>query len=114
MKEFTETQEAFVRALYAINRTMKQLFDSGNVALFTDMNAEIKTLYSIQHGSGDPVLQAVDTECNIIYHNFDMIVAVLRTTENGDIDVGAQSAINKFLHNIDDSVVNIAAALGVV
>ena len=110
----SDTQEAFVRALYSLNRTMNQLFDSGNVALFTDMNGEIKTLYSIQHGSGDPVLQAVDAECNIIYHNFDMIVAVLRTTENGDIDAGAQSALNKFLHNIDDAVVDIASALGVV
>ena len=110
----TQSQESFVRALYSLNRTMKQLFDSGNVALFTEMNAEIKTLYSMQHGSADPVLQAVDAECKIIYHNFDMIVAVLRTTENGVIDAGAQSAINKFLHNIDDSVVNIASVFGVV
>ena len=109
-----EVQEAFVRVLYSLNRTMKQLFDSGNVALFTEINAEVKELYRLQHTSGDPVLQAIDGECNIIYHNFDMIVAVLRTTENGDIDAGAQSAINKFLHNIDDSVVNIASALGVV
>lgn len=110
----TEGQEKFVRALYALNRTMKELFERGDVSLFTEMNAQIKEMYRLQHGSTDPVMQALDVECGIIYNNFDMIIAVLRTTENGEIDRGAQTAINKFLHNIDDSVVNIASALGVV
>ena len=43
-----------------------------------------------------------------------MIVKILRTTEDGVIDSGAQKAINKFLHNIDEAVVNIAGAVGLV
>ncbi len=113
MTELSQEQELFVRALFSLNQTMKKLFDSGNIGLFTEMNAEIKQIYDLQHTSADPVLRALDIECGVIYRNFDMIVAVLRTTENGEIDIGAQAALNKFLHNIDDSVVNIAKALEV-
>ncbi len=114
MTETKPLHEEFVRALYSLNQTMKRLFDSGDVSFFTEMNATVKEMYRLQHASEDPVMQALDVECSIVYRNFDMIVAVLRTTENGEIDRAAQAAINKFLHNIDDAVVNIAAALGVV
>lgn len=60
------------------------------------------------------MLKALDPECVVIYENFDMIIKVLRTTEDGVIDEGAQKAINKFLHNIDEAVVNIAGAVGLV
>ncbi len=93
---------------------MKQLFERGDVGLFSEMNTEIKELYRLQHGSDDPIMQMIDVDCGIIYNNFDMIVAVLRTTENGEIDRGAQTAINKFLHNIDEAVVGIVSALGIV
>lgn len=43
-----------------------------------------------------------------------MIIRLLRTTEDGVIDAAAQKALNKFLHNIDEAVVNIAAAVGLV
>ena len=37
-----------------------------------------------------------------------MIIAVLRTTEDGVIDSAAQTALNRLLHNIDLSVIKIA------
>ncbi len=114
MTELSETHKQFITALFALNKTMEELFASGNVALFTEMNAEIKELHRLQSGSEDPVMKALNIECGVIYGNFNMIVAVLRTTEDGTIDAGAQSALNKFLHNIDEAVVNIASALGVV
>ena len=43
-----------------------------------------------------------------------MIVKVLRTTEDGVIDAGAQKALNKFLHNVDAAVIEIAQAFGLV
>ena len=110
----TDGQEKFVQALYALNRTMKELFERGDVSLFTEMNAQIKEMYRLQHGSTDPVMQALDVECGIIYNNFDMIIALCRTVEGETLDPAAQKAIDKFLHNIDDAVVNIASLLGVV
>lgn len=108
-----EVQE-FTTQLVRLNATMKELFQSGNVVLFTEMNAAIKELYRLQHDSEDTALMAIDPDCQIIYGNFDMIVKVLRTTEDGVIDAGAQGALNKFLHNIDRAVVNIATAFGLV
>ena len=108
-----ETAE-FLTQLVRLNATMKELFSSGNVMLFPEMNDAIKRMHAVQHGSKDKVLEALDPECVVIYGNFDMIVKVLRTTEDGVIDVGAQKAINKFLHNIDEAAVNIAAAVGLV
>lgn len=105
---------AFSEQLVRLNGAMAQLFASGNVKLFTEMNNAIKELHRIQHGSTDAALMAIEPECAVIYKNFDMIIAVLRTTENGEIDAGAQNALNRFLHNIDEAVVNIAGAFGLV
>ena len=109
-KETVEIHTQLVR----LNATMKELFSSGNVALFTEMNDAIKRMHAVQHGSKDSVLEALDPECVVIYENFDMIVKLLRTTEDGVIDAGAQKGLNKFLHNIDEAVVNIAGAVGLV
>ena len=40
--------------------------------------------------------------------------ALLQMWEDGVIDAGAQKGLNKLLHNIDEAVVNIAAAVGLV
>lgn len=112
--EKTSALTAFAEQLVRLNGTMAQLFESGNVALFSEMNAAIKEMYRLQHGSEEKVLRALDPECAVIYGNFDMIVGVLRTTENGEIDAGAQGALNRLLHNIDGAVVNIATALELV
>ncbi|MDE7158079.1 MAG: hypothetical protein K2N74_00735 [Clostridiales bacterium] len=114
MSETKDETVAFTEQLVRLNGTMAQLFKNGDIRLFTEMNQTVKEMYRIQHASENAVLRAVEPECNIIYQNFDMIIAVLRTTENGEIDAGAQNAINRFLHNIDESVVNIATAFGLV
>lgn len=112
--EASKEVAAFCEQLVRLNGTMAELFRSGNIALFTEMNAAIKEMHRIQHTSEDKALVAIDPECVVIYGNFDMIISVLRTTEEGVIDAGAQKALNKFLHNIDEAVVNIAAAFGIV
>ena len=104
----------FAEQLVRLNATMAKLFDTGDVSLFTEMNAEIKEMYRLQHDSKDRAMQMIGAECKVIYGNFDMIVAVLRTTENGEIDEGAQRALNKLLHNIDVAVIRVAEMLGLV
>lgn len=104
----------FCAQLVRLNGAMAELFNSGNIALIGEINAAVKELHRVQSGGHDPVLSAVAEECKIIYVNSDFIVEVLRTTENGEIDAGAEKALNKFLHNMDEAVVNIAGALGLV
>ena len=104
----------FCEQLVRLNGTMAHLFESGNIELIAEMNRAVKEIYRIQHGSGIPALAAVDGECGVIYGNFDMIVSVLRTTEDGVIDAGAQKAMNRLLHNIDGAVMRIAEAFGLI
>ena len=84
----------FLTQLVRLNGTMQQLFATGNVALFTEMNDAIKKMHAVQHGNEDKVLQALDPECVVIYGNFDMIVKILRTTEDGVIDSGSGREFN--------------------
>ena len=110
---------AFCTQLVRINGTLAELFKSGNLALIGELNAAIKELHAVQSDHSEPVFEAVEEECKVIYVNSDMVVKLLRTTEegmteDGMIDAGAQKALNKFLHNIDEAVVNIAGALGIV
>ena len=109
-----EDLQLFCEQLVRLNATMKELFDKGNVALFSEMNAAIKEMHRIEAKSKEPALASIRGDAEIIYKNFDMIIAVLRTTENGEIDAGAQGAINRLLHNIDTAVINIATALNLI
>ena len=109
--ELSKDTEEFLVQLVRLNGTMKELFSSGNIELFPELNDAIKKMHAVQHGSKDAVLEAVDPECAVIYGNFDMIVKLLHTTD-GEIDAATQKGLNKLLHNIDEAVVNIAAAVG--
>ncbi len=110
----SEAVVGFCTTLLRLNGAMAELFRSGNVELFGEINAAVKELHAIQSKGGEPVFEAVAEECKVIYVNSDMIVKLLRTTEDGVIDRGAQTALNKFLHNIDEAVMNIAGALGLI
>ncbi len=114
IEETNKKVTEFIGCLVALNHTMAELFSTADLTLFTEMNGQIKHMYKLQNDSEDPVFRAVDPACKIIYGNFDMIVSVLRTTENGVIDEGARKALDKFLHNIDGAVVSIASAIGLV
>ena len=106
--------QLFCEQLVRLNATMKELFEKGNIALFTEMNLAIKEMHRLEKAGGDPAFVQLRADTEIIYKNFDMIIAVLRTTENGEIDEGAQGALNRLLHNIDTAVVNIAVTLNLV
>ena len=106
--------QLFIEQLVKLNATMKELFEKGNVTLFTQMNHIIKEMHRIEAASKESIFKSLQADTQIIYKNFDMIIAVLRTTEDGEIDEGAQGALNRLLHNIDTAVVNIATALEMI
>ena len=100
--------QLFCEQLVRLNAAMKELFEKGNLALFTEMNLAIKEMHRIEATGKDPAFAALSADTEIVYKNFDMIIAVLRTTEDGVIDSAAQTALNRLLHNIDLSVIKIA------
>ncbi|MBO5045926.1 MAG: hypothetical protein J6C93_03550 [Clostridia bacterium] len=105
---------AFLEQLVKLNQTLAKIFKSGDISHLTEMNAVIKEMYRLQHGSEDDAFRLIDEDCKIIYGNFDMLIAVLRTTEDGELDGGAQTALNKLLGNIHDASVSIATVFGLV
>lgn len=109
-----EDLQLFCKQLVRLNATMKELFDKGNLALILEMHAAIKEMHRIERASKDSAFQSLHGDTEIIYKNFDMILAVIRTTENDELDAGAQAALNKLLHNIDTAVINIATALNLI
>ncbi len=110
----SERVSAFIEQLVSLNQTLVEIYKSGDIQLFTSLNRTIKKMYEIQHGSDEPELVAIGEDCEIIYKNFDMIIAVLRSTEEGEIDSGAQTALNTFLRNINQASVRVAASLSIV
>lgn len=105
---------AFLNEFTELYRSLTEICQSGNILLFTQINKTVKEMYRIQHGSEDPALCAIDEDCKVIYGNFVMIIAVLRTTENGEIDAGAQTALNRLLRNINRAAIGIAQAFGLI
>ncbi len=114
MEKDQERLTAFIELLAQLNKELAAIVRTGDPSVLGDMNATVKGMYAIQHGNEDDAFQTIDPDCEVIYRNFDMIVAVLKTTENGEIDAGAQKALNKFLHNINEAVINIVTLFGLV
>ncbi len=104
----------FCTQLARVNRALAELYRTGDPSHFTELNGAVKALHAVESTAKEPVLEAVREECKVIYVNSDLIVKLLRTTEDGVIDKGAQKGLDKFMHNIDSAVVNIAGALGLV
>ncbi len=113
-EQANEQHLAFIGQLARLNGAMEKLARTGDPDLILEMHGAITELHKLQHGSEDGVFRAIDPDCEVIYENFDMVIGIFRTLEEDRIDPAAQKALNKFLHNIDDAVVNIAAQLGVV
>lgn len=114
MENNEEKVKAFIGCLAEINCELRDIAQKGDLNRLTDMNATVKEMYRLQHGSEEEVFVAIDPDCEIVYKNFDMIVGVLRTTEDGIIDGGARTALNRLLHNINEGVVGIVTVLGLV
>lgn len=112
--EISENQAAFIKLLYELANTLKEMFESGNGELIGNLNKTVKQMYHIQRDSKEDVMQLITPDCEVLYKNADMMTAVLRTTENGVVDGGARKALGKFLHNINEAVVNIATVFGLV
>ena len=113
-EQANEKHVAFAVQLARLNGAMAELAKTGDGGLLLEMHAAIQELYKLQNGSDDDVFRTITPDCEVIYENFDMIIALCRTVEGETLDPAAQKAIDKFLHNIDDAVVNIASLLGVV
>ena len=97
-----EKLQRFIQLLSDLNHETSEVFSSG------------RTEISIQHYGTEEAYTAIEEDCQIIYQNFNAIIAMLKSNDSMFIDNATNAAVKKFLHNIFDAQINILTAYGLV
>ena len=69
---------------------------------------------ALRHGGEEEAYTAIEEDAQSIYKNFNAIVAMLKSNENGTFDKATNNAVKTFLQNIFDADLRILAAYGLV
>lgn len=109
-----ETLQKFIALLSDLNHECANAFASGKIEIFHEMNRTIREMYDIQHVGKEEAYTAIEDDAQTIYKNFNAIVAMLKSNENGSFDKATNGAVKKFLQNIFDADLRILAAYGLV
>lgn len=109
-----EKLQRFIRLLSDLNHETAEVLSTGRTELLHKMNDTILEMYSIQHTGEEEAYTAIEEDCQIIYKNFNAIIAMLKSNESIFIDNATSSAVKKFLHNIFDANIAILTAYGLV
>lgn len=109
-----EKLQRFIRLLSDLNHETAEVFSTGKTEILHKMNNTILEMYSIQHGALEEAYTAIEEDCQVIYKNFNAIVAMMRSNETDKADVATSNAVKKFLQNIFDANIRIITAYGLV
>ena len=109
-----EKLQRFIQLLSDLNNETAEVFSTGKTDIFHKMNDTILEMYSIQHTGEEEAYTAIEEDCQIIYQNFNAIIAMLKSNESIFIDNATNTAVKKFLQNIFDADINILTAYGLV
>lgn len=112
--EGNEQLQKFIALLSDLNHECAETFATGKIEILHKMNGTIREMYAIQHGGKEEAYTAIEEDAQSIYKNFNAIVAMLKSNENGTFDKATNNAVKTFLQNIFDAVLRILAAYGLV
>lgn len=98
-----EKLQRFIQLLSDLNHETAEVFSTGKTDIFHKMNDTILEMYSIQHTGEEEAYTAIEEDCQIIYQNFNAIIAMLKSNESIFIDNATNTAVKKFLQNIFDA-----------
>jgi hypothetical protein len=104
--------QRFIELLAILNKSTAEVLKSGDTKILESMNAVVEEMYSIQHVGTEEAYTAIEEDMQVIYGNFNAIVAMMKSNESIFIDNATNVAVKKFLHNIFDATVNIVYAYG--
>lgn len=110
--EGNEQLQKFIRLLCDLNHQTAEILKTGNTELLYEMNDTVEEIYAIQHGNTEEVYTAIEEDAQVIYKNFNAVVTMLKSNENGALDKTTSEAVRIFLHNIFDANVRIVLAYG--
>ena len=109
-----EKLQRFIRLLSDLNHETAEMFSSGKVEILHKMNKTILEMYSIQHTGEEEAYTAIEEDCQIIYKNFNAVIAMIKSNESIFLDKATNDAVKKFLHNIFDANIRILTAYGLI
>lgn len=109
-----EKLQRFIRLLSDLNHEIAEVFDTGRTEVFERMNKTVEEMYAIQHTGEEEAYTAIEEDCQIIYKNFDAIVAMMQSNESLFFDNATNAAVKKFLRNMFDALIDILEAYGLV
>ena len=104
--------QRFIELLSILNRQCVEILKTGDTRKFAEMNEVVEEMYSIQHFSAEDAYTAIEEDAQIIYKNFNAVVTMIKSNEEGNIDQATSKAVHKFLRNIFDANVRIVIAYG--
>ena len=104
--------QRFIELLSVLNRQCVEILKTGNTKILFAMNDTVEEMYSLQHGGTEDAYTAIEEDAQIIYKNFNAVIAMVQSNEDGKTDATTSLAVKKFLHNIFDANVRIVLAYG--
>ena len=104
--------QRFIQLLAELNHQAADMIRSGDMRILPKMNETVEEMYAIQSKGTEDAYTAIDDDMQIIYKNFNAMVAMINSNENGKMDSATSAAVKKFLHNIFDANVRIVYAYG--
>lgn len=104
--------QRFIQLLADLNHQSVDMIKTGNMKLLYAMNDTVEEMYSIQHEGTEDAYTAIEEDAQIIYKNFNAMIAMVNSNEEGKLDNATSLAVKKFLHNIFDANVRIIIAYG--
>ena len=104
--------QRFIQLLADLNHQAVEMIKTGNMKLMYAMNDTVEEMYSIQHEGTEDAYTAIEEDAQIIYQNFNAMVAMVKSNEQEKLDGATAVAVKKFLHNIFDANVRIVIAYG--
>ena len=110
--EGNEKLQRFIQLLCELNQQTVEMLKTGNTEYLFAMNDTIEEMYSIQHDNQAAEYTEIEDDAQVIYKNFNAIITMMNSNEQGVLDKATSEAVKVFLHNIFAANVNIVRAYG--
>lgn len=104
--------QRFIQLLADLNHQTVDMIQSGDMRILPKMNETVEEMHSIQSKGTEDAYTAIDEQMQMIYKNFNAMVAMVNSNEGGKVDDATTVAVKKFLHNIFDATVQIVHMYG--
>ena len=104
--------QRFIQLLADLNHQTVEVLKTGDTRILAKMNDTVEEMYAIQHVGTEDAYTAIEEDMQIIYKNFNAMIAMVNSNEQGKLDNATSLAVKKFLHNIFDANVRIVYAYG--